>query len=113
MALELSEARSFLEGLVRTFDKKVGFSADLAERDQRPFAVVDLTHRTKSTSVQIPLADVEASQHDLRLRHQLRTLLKQRFDLMRFEAPPNHMKVFAQSSSEGQYRPSGGGRGRR
>ncbi len=112
MALELNEARSLLESIIRTFDKKVSFSTELAERDQRPVAVVELSHRSKSTSVQIPLADVEASQHDPRLRHHVRTLLKRRFDAMLFVAPPNHMKEFAQSSSEGSYR-SSGGRGRR
>jgi hypothetical protein len=113
MALELNEVRTILEGIFRTIDKKAGFSAELAERDQRAVAVVDLTHRSKTTAVQIPLADVEASRVDLRRRHQVRTLLKRRFDAMRFVAPPNHMQVFAQSAAEGnQYRPSGG-RGRR
>lgn len=113
MALELNEARSILEGIFRTIDKKAGFSAELAEREQRPVALVDLTHRSKSIAVQIPLADVEASRLDLRRRHQVRTLLKQRFDTLRFVAPPNHMQEFAQSAAEGnQYRPSGG-RGRR
>lgn len=113
MALELNEARSLIEGIVRTFDKKVSFSTELAESNQRPVAVVELSHRSKSTSVQVPLADVEGSKHDPRLRHQVRTLLKRRFDAMLFVAPPNHMKEFAQSSSEGSSYRSSGGRGRR
>lgn len=114
MALELSEARAILEEIFRTIDKKAGLSAELAERDQRPVALVDLTHRSKSTAVQIPLADLEASRLDLRRRHQVRTLLKRRFDAMCFVAPPNHMQKFAQSAADGggQYR-SSGGRGRR
>lgn len=115
MSLDLSETQSILKGIVRSIEKRADFSAELAERDQRAVVLVNLSHRSKSTAVQIPMADVEASRLDLRRRHQVRTLLKKRFDAMLFVAPPNHMKKFAQSSGDGgggQYR-SSGGRGRR
>ncbi len=113
MALDLNETQSIVREIVKTIDKKVTCSAELAEREQRAVALVKLALRNKSTQVQIPLQDVELARENPQRRHHVRTLLKRRYDAMVFVAPPNHMKEGPQPLTEGFFRSSGGGRGRR
>lgn len=112
MALELSQAQDIVGTIVRTIDNKATCSAELVELDQRPFVMVTLSRRGKSTTVPLPLQNVAEAQEQVRRRHQVRTVLKQKFDAMLFQAPPKTLTNVPRGSGDGFFR-SSGGRGRR
>ena len=114
MAFVLEDANGLLRTIIKTIDKKAEFRVDPIEGD-RPSLAVNLTQRKRSTTVSVPIEQVQAARESSMSRDQLRTTLKQALHKASFQP----MEVASTKMLRGRaleggfFRPPQGGRGRR
>jgi ribosomal protein S20 len=114
MAFVLADANGLLRTIIKSIDKKAEFRVDPIE-GERPSLAVNMSLRKRSTTVSVPIEQVEAARENSMSRSQLRTTLKRALDKVTFEAMPvASTKMLRGKSVEGGFfRPPQGGRGRR
>lgn len=114
MKIALEDANKSLRRIIRSIDKKADFVSSLKEGD-RPAITLTLSKREKSKTIALPLEAVVAAEDDAVRRHRLRGRIKQAYDRMLFVAPPmaSTKMVRGTMSSDGYFRASGPGGGRR
>jgi hypothetical protein len=102
-----------LRQLVRSIDKKAEYTASLVEGD-RPGVRLDLALRKGTTSVTVPLEEIEAAEDDLARRNRVRQTIKQALDRLGFQPGKfASTKMFrAKVEAGGFFRPAQGGPGR-
>jgi hypothetical protein len=103
-----------LRQVVRSIDKKAEYTASLVE-GERAGVRLDIALRKHSTSVTVPLEEIEAAQEDLARRNRVRHTIKQALDRLGFQAiPVNNTKMMrAKVEAGGFFRPAQGGPGNR
>lgn len=114
MALALEDANTILRPLMSSINKRADYTTALVEGD-RPGVSVALSLRKRSTTVTIPIEVLAGAREDSMRRNQLRTTLKLALDKMMFVTTPMASTKMLRPSNktEGFFRPSFGGRGRR
>jgi len=114
MAFVLEDANGLLRTIIKSIDKKAEFRVDPVE-GERPSLAVNMSLRKRSTTVSVPIEQVEAAKENSMSRSQLRTTLKRALDKVTFEPKPvASTKMLRGKVAEGGFfRPPQGGRGRR
>jgi hypothetical protein len=114
MAFVLEDANGLLRTIIKSIDKKAEFRVDPIEGD-RPSLAVNLSLRKRSTTVSVPIEQVQAARESSMTRSQLRTTLKRALDKVTFQPMPvASTKMLRGKAIEGGFfRPPQGGRGRR
>lgn len=114
MAFVLEDANGLLRTIIKSIDKKAEFRVDPVEGD-RPSLAVNLSLRKRSTTVSVPIEQVEAAKESSMSRSQLRTTLKRALDKVTFEPRlvASTKMLRGKAVEGGFFRPPQGGRGRR
>jgi hypothetical protein len=114
MAFVLEDANGLLRTIIKSIDKKAEFRIDPVE-GERPTLAVNLSLRKRSTTVSVPIEQVEAARENSMTRSQLRTTLKRALDRVTFVSMPmvSTKMLRGRAVEGGFFRPPQGGKGRR